>query len=45
MQLGQIEFDPDLMKQMNASFTADQWDEGKARAVKWRPITSAQYVP
>ncbi len=45
MQLGQIEFDPDLMKQMTSSFTAEQWDEGKARAAKWRPIISAQGVP
>jgi hypothetical protein len=39
MQLGQIEFDTDLLKQMNSGFTPDQWAEAKARAAKWRPVT------
>jgi hypothetical protein len=40
MQLGQVEFDPDLMKQINGAFTQETWAEAKARAVKWRPVTS-----
>lgn len=42
MQFGQIEFDRELLKQMNQNFTAEIWAEGKARAQKWHPITSAE---
>ena len=36
MQLGQVEFDPNLSKQLNA-FGNDVWAEAKARAAAWRP--------
>jgi hypothetical protein len=45
MQLGQVEFDADLMKQINASFTPEHWAEAKARAAKWRPVTSSTTAP
>ena len=38
MQLGQIEFDSSLTKQINA-YGNDVWTEARARAVSWRPIT------
>jgi hypothetical protein len=41
MQFGQIEFDADLLKLMNSSFSASQWTEARARAIKWRPVTLA----
>jgi hypothetical protein len=40
VQLGQLEFDADLLKQMNATMTPEQWAEARARAQKWRPITA-----
>jgi hypothetical protein len=43
MHFGQIEFDAALVKQMNSSFTPDQWAEGKARAERWHQTSlSAQ---
>jgi hypothetical protein len=36
MQLGKVEFDANLSKQLNA-FNADVWAEAKARAASWKP--------
>jgi predicted Zn-dependent protease len=38
MQLGQVEFDPILSKQLT-SYGSDVWAEAKARAAAWRPST------
>jgi hypothetical protein len=39
MQLGQVEFNPALSKQLNA-YGADVWAEAKARANAWKPVIS-----
>ena len=39
MQLGQVEFDNNLTKQLTA-FTPDVWAEGKARADGWKPLVT-----
>jgi hypothetical protein len=42
IQFGQVEFDPDILKRMNNSFTAEQWAEAKARAEKFVPVISPE---
>jgi len=39
MQLGQVEFNPALAKQLNG-YSADVWTEAKARAAAWKQLTS-----
>jgi hypothetical protein len=41
MQLGQIEFDRDLVRQLNA-YGNDVWTESRARAQAWRPAVLAR---
>ena len=41
MQLGQIEFDRELVKQVNA-YGNDVWTESRARAQAWRPLGLAK---
>ncbi len=41
MQLGQIEFDSSLVRQMNA-YGNDVWTESRARAQSWRPVILAK---
>lgn len=43
MQLGQIEFDSALAKQINA-YGNDVWTESRARAQAWRPVGLAKPV-
>ena len=43
MQLGQIEFDRELSKQVNA-YGNDVWTESRARAQAWRPLALAKPV-
>ncbi len=44
MQLGQVEFDNNLAKQLNA-FGPDIWAEGRARFTAWKPLTSKTDAP
>lgn len=44
MQLGQVEFDPALSKQLNG-YSADVWAEAKARAKSWKQTISEPGAP
>jgi hypothetical protein len=42
MQLGKVEFDPVLSKQLSA-YNADVWAEGKARALAWKAKATLRF--
>lgn len=44
MQLGKVEFDANLSKQLSA-YNPDVWAEGKARAAAWKPRATLSGAP
>jgi hypothetical protein len=45
VQYGPVEFDANLLRQMNTTFTPAHWAEAKSRAADWHPTTATSPRP